>query len=138
MNINFSQNSNAEIEYTNTNESYTPKKFTFLNIFIFVVCLLLAFAFWCFALYAEDPIIEKNITVNFVLVNGNANEYLDIQAKKITVYGERSILENVTSINVKIERSEFEKYDTKTLVDLQYPKMISSKTQEIYLTLHSK
>lgn len=138
MKIKFSKNSDTEVEYTTAGEVNAPKKFRILNVFIFIFCLALAFVFWCYALYVEDPIIEKNITVNFILINAESGEYLDTQSKNITVYGEQSILGNVNSINVKIDRKEFAKYDTKTLVNLQYPKKISSKTQQLYLTLHTK
>ena len=55
-----------DVDYSDVSNNYKPKKFKAVDILIFVVCLILAFAFWCYAIYLDDPIIEKKVTVNLI------------------------------------------------------------------------
>ena len=126
-----------EVEYAHKNDSYTNRKFKKINILIFLICLSMAFVFWCYALYIDDPISQKNITVNFVLVGGDSSEMILPAHKSITVYGERSVLSSISSIKVEVKRSEFKEYNKDTVVVINYPKNIGSETKEITLRLIS-
>ncbi|MGM9632517.1 MAG: hypothetical protein ACI3XL_05445 [Eubacteriales bacterium] len=125
----------AEIEYAERN-SGNPRKIKKIDILIFILCICLAFIFWCYALYVDDPIIEKNITVNFVLEGGESNEFLMPATKKIVVYGEKSVLDNMTTVTVKVKRSDFTEYNTDTLITIEFPNHIRSKTEQVILQLN--
>lgn len=126
-----------EVEYAQKGEAYTNRKFKKINILIFLVCLSMAFIFWCYALYIDDPIIQKNVTVNFVLVGGDSSEMILPAHKSITVYGEKSVLSGISSIKVEVKRSSFKEYNKDTLVEINYPKNIDSETKSITLKLIS-
>lgn len=124
-----------DVDYSDVPNNYKPKKFKAVDILIFVICLILAFAFWCYATYLDDPIIKKKVTVNFVVDGGNTNETLSPASHTITVYGKRSLLNDLTSLTVKVNRSDFKEYDVSTLVNIKYPNNISSDTKQIKLKL---
>ncbi len=126
----------AEVEYVEKSTSYTAKKFKKIDILIFVFCLALAFIFWCYALYVDDPVIQKNVTVNFVLEGGQSNEFILPTSQKIMVYGERSVLENINAVTVKVKRSDFNAYNKDTLITLEFPNNIQSYTKQVKLQLN--
>ena len=135
MNNELNTPNTTEVNYSEADNEYSPKRFKAIDILIFGVCLVLAFAFWCYAVYLDDPIIEKNITVNFILEGGNANETLSPASYTIQVFGKRSDLKDLTSLTVKVNRSDFKEYDVPTLRNIKYPANISSDIKQIKLKL---
>lgn len=137
MDNQISQNNVLDVENAEKATGYSQKKFKTVDILIFAACLILAFIFWCYALYVDDPIIEKGISVNFVLVDGADNEYVTPIAKRIVVYGPLSKL-STSSITVKVNRSEFDDYNTATKIKIAYPEGINSNTTHLELQLNKK
>ena len=135
MNSELNTINSSEVNYSESSNEYRPKRFKVIDILIFGVCLVLAFAFWCYAVYLDDPIIEKNITVNFIVEGGNANETLSPASYTIQVFGKRSDIKDLTSLTVKVNRSDFKEYDVPTLINIRYPANVSSDTKQIKLKL---
>lgn len=106
-----------------------------INFFIFLVCLLLAFIFWCYALYINDPVIQASVTVRFELVGGDTNDQLSTTSKTMIVYGKRSFLDNKTVVNAKIQRSDFNEYNKSTLVKIDFEKFVESENNYVYLEI---
>ena len=129
-------------------EEYIPKKYKKIDLVIFILCILIAFTIWDYSINLDDPIIKKELTVKFVLVNNTDDEYIsvpseggenqDIPSKKILVYGAKSKLSDVDDITVKINRLRFVEYDKDTNITLNYPNYISSATKQVVLQLHSE
>ena len=131
---------NIEIDYTandidNSTEKSKRSKFRFVDILIFLVCLVAAFIFWCYALYVDDPVIEKTIVVNFVLENAQEGDRLNKGSAKITVYGEQSLLTQTRNINVTVDRSQFDVYNQDTTVTFELPENFYCESNEIVLQL---
>lgn len=124
-------------ESASSNEEYTPTKFKKIDILVFAVCLLLAFAIWCYAHYINDPIVTKQVTVNFVLENASVGETLSKKYENINVYGLESAIGAVSEITVYVDRSEFNNYDTETSITVDYPEGVNSHTDSVILELHS-
>ncbi len=137
MDNQISQNDVFDVENPEKATGYSQKKFKTIDILIFAACLILAFVFWCYALYVDDPIIEKGISVNFELVGGGEGEYIAPEAKRIVVYGPLSKL-STSSITVKVNRSEFNDYNTSVKIKITYPEGIGSDTTQVDLQLKKK
>lgn len=138
MNKDLGTDYSSEFEYQSDGKSSKGRKFRAIDVLIFIICLFMAFVFWCYALYVDDPVIEKSITVNFVVDGGDSTDILTPASRRIVVYGKRSELNSVSAITVKIKKSEFKGYDTPTTITIQYPKNISSDTKQIVLKLTKK
>ena len=126
-----------EVETSEKAPVYTQKRFKKVNFLIFALCLVMAFVFWCYALYLDDPIMEKVVTVNFVLEGGEATDSITPVTRKVTVYGEKSVLSEINTITVKINRNQFAEYNVDTVITIQYPKNIESVTKQLTLKLIS-
>ncbi len=126
-----------EVETSEKAPVYTQKRFKKVNFLIFALCLVMAFVFWCYALYLDDPIMEKVVTVNFVLEGGEATDSITPVTRKVTVYGEKSVLSEINTITVKVNRNQFAEYNVDTVITIQYPKNIESVTKQLTLKLIS-
>ena len=126
-----------EVETSEKTPVYTQKRFKKVNFLIFALCLVMAFVFWCYALYLDDPIMEKVVTVNFVLEGGEATDSITPVTRKVTVYGEKSVLSEINTITVKVNRNQFAEYNVDTVITIQYPKNIESVTKQLTLKLIS-
>lgn len=133
MSTNYTDYTANEID--NSTEKSKRSKFRFVDILIFVVCLVAAFIFWCYALYVDDPVIEKTIVVNFVLENAQEGDRLNKGSAKITVYGEQSLLTQTRNINVTVDRSQFDVYNQDTTVTFELPENFYCESNEIVLQL---
>jgi YbbR domain-containing protein len=140
MNINFTNENNPSVEsveFAEKSEQYTKKGFKKVDILIFITCFLAAFFIWCYANYVNDPIIIKEVTVEFVLVNAPENESINPSKKKISVYGEKSVLNSITNntITIYVDRSEFEGEDKNIKYDFKCPSGIHSHVDTFDITL---
>ncbi len=93
------------------------------KLIIGILCVLIALGFWCYANYLDDPIIQKEITVDFVLVNGDANQDILPDKVNILIYGEKSVLNSITNntITIHVDISEF-KNQNETNYKIDLPK----------------
>lgn len=140
MNINYASEDNRnvqEVEYVEKSEVYSPKKLKKADFFMLIFCILAAFAIWCYANFINDPIIVKEVTVDFVLVDAHNQEVITPSKVNIEVYGEKSILDSIrnNTITVYVERSEFESYNSLTTITIEYPDGIHSHKNQIQLKL---
>lgn len=135
MNNEFQNEVRTDVETNHRNEGYSPRRFKKIDILIFAMCLILAFVFWCYALYVNDPIMKKNVTINFVLEGESEGEVLYNDSIRIPVYGERSILANKNTFTIQVDRSEFSEYGEETIVTIDFPENIDSDYKEVVLIL---
>lgn len=133
MNTNYSNNDLNEVE--NPYKTDSSRKFKKTDILIFIVCLALAFAVWCYALFADDPVIEKNVLLNLVLEDGAYNESLECDIDSITVYGARSLLSGVSGMDVSVSRSDFAEYGEYITVTVDYPDGVEGEVKQIKVRL---
>ena len=124
-----------ENESSNTQEEYVPKKSRTVDFLILLACLIAAFIFWCSAHYIADPIIEKEIDVKFVLVNGAENEYIVQDPIRLVFFGKESVLKKLEVIEMKVERSVFVDYDVDTKVSTPKTNDYHTHTKEVMLQL---
>ncbi len=133
MSTNYNDYSINDID--SSNESNGKFKLRFVDVLIFIVCLVAAFVFWCYALYVDDPVIEKTVIVNFILENANEGDKLSKGSAKIVVYGEQSLLARTRNINVTIDRAQFDLYNQDTVITFELPDNYYSETNEVVLQL---
>ena len=124
-----------ENEVSNSQEEYVPKKSHTVDFLIILGCLIVAFIFWCSAHYIADPMVEKELSVNFVLVGGAENEYIVQDSIRLVFYGKESALENLEVIEIPVERSLFDEYDTDTEVPTKKTDAYHTHTKEVTLQL---
>ena len=135
MNIELTNETENEVEFVEQNNTNTRKSFRKYELLVFLGCLLFAFIIWCYANYLEDPIIQKEVTVRFVLTNAEDGEVITDSTEQVMIYGERSSLATVSVITVYVERSMFSKYDEPTMIPIEYPEHIHSHVTGIELQL---
>lgn len=135
MSIDHQHDDMMDMGFTQSNEPATKKKFKKINILVFFLCIVLAFAFWCYALHVNDPVIKKTVAVELVLVGGAEDEALTSSQSIVEVYGVRSALGSVDKITVKVDRGGFSAYDKDRAVTLTLPQNIESKTEQISVRL---
>ena len=135
MNIELNNETENEVEYAEKNNYTVAKRFKKFEIFIFLGCLVLAFMIWCYANYLDDPIIQKEITVYFVLEGGEANEDIETRSSKIVVYGEQSVISDMVAITNYVDRELFGDDKTKINYTIDYPDGVHSHITEIELEL---
>lgn len=135
MNNDFQNDLVNEVENHNKSDSYTSKRFKKIDVLIFALCLILAFVFWCYAQYVDDPIMKKNVTINFVLVGASDGEVLLKDSIRIPVRGERSVLSNKNSFTITVDRSEFSDYNKETVIQIDFPENVDSDYKEVVLVL---
>lgn len=135
MNSNYQQEDMNELEISQRSDSYSSKKFKKIDILIFLSCLALAFVFWCYALYVDDPVIEKTLMIDMTLENGSALERIELEEIRVSVIGPRSELTPISVIRMSVDRSEFSEYDEYITVELQYPDGIDGNVREIKVKL---
>lgn len=97
------------------------------KLLIGILCVLIALGFWCYANYLDDPIIQKEIIVDFVLVNGDANQDILPDKVNILIYGEKSVLNSITNntITIHVDISAF-KNQNEINYKIDFPKGIHS------------
>lgn len=118
-------------------EDESSKKSNVINFLIFLGCIVIAFAIWCYANFTVDPMIEKELIVQFVLEDGATNEYLTPVYHSFTFYGPKSAFANIKDNTIKfiVKRSIFKNYDEPITVKLNYGDDYHSHTTEVELTL---
>ena len=119
------------------NDEYSNRRFRNVDILILIACFLLAFTFWCYAHYINDPIIEKTITINFVLDGAESFEHLEEDSYKFVVYGTQSELSNINEVTIHIDRSDFTSYNTETTISIDHPDYYHCLTEHVNLILLS-
>lgn len=134
MNENF-DNNEVKLENNHKSEEFSTRKIKKIDVLVFIACLLIAFSVWCYASYLADPIVRQEISINLVLENGDASEYLTANDKTITVYGEKSVLSGVTSLTVKVDRSVFDSYNSDVVIDIDFPSGIQSHQEQVTVQL---
>lgn len=133
MNTSYQSNDMNEIE--NPYKTDSSRKFKKIDILIFIICLALAFAVWCYALFVDDPVIEKDVFLNVILENGAYNEALELDVKSVTVYGARSVISEVSKIDISVARSDFSEYGEYITVDIKYPDGVAGDIEQIRIKL---
>ncbi|MBO5715166.1 MAG: hypothetical protein J6S23_02080 [Clostridia bacterium] len=140
MNINFTTADSPEVqkvEFVDKADEYRQKRFKKSDVLVFIVCIIGAFLIWCYVNYVDDPIIQKEVTVDIVLVNGSLNEYIVPNKMKISVYGEESVINSISdnTITVYVERSKITDYDTTVDYAIEYPQGVHSHTKSVEIKL---
>lgn len=130
-------NDNLEVDVSQKHDEYSTTRFKKTDILIFLACLLLAFICWCYAHYIDDPILEKTVTVNFVLDGGNGTEYLSVTSKKMVIYGIESDISDIDEITIHVDRSVFKSYNTDTQIDINQSHLYHFSSNTIDLKLLS-
>ncbi len=143
MNKHFNDEENSVIENNVDNEQvevYVKKRSGKGNKFIIgMLCVLIAVVFWCYANYLDDPIIQKEITVDFVLVDGEKNQDIYPDKVNVVVFAEKSLLDSFqnNTIPVYVKISEFN--DSKSInYKIDYPHGIHSNTNNKTLDLRDR
>lgn len=140
MNINFTTEDSPQVEqveFVDKADEYTYKKLKKSDILVFVICIIGAFMFWCYVNYLDDPIVTKEVTVDFVLVDGSVNEYIVPNKVKVWVDGEESTINalNDNTIKVYVQRSDFEDFDTPINFVIDYPKGVHGDTKSVEIKM---
>lgn len=133
MNIERNNESEYEVEYV---EEYTPKttsKYKKFQVFIFLGCLLLAFFVWCYANYLDDPIIQKEVALTFT-VEGSNNHVIQ-SSYTIVIYGEKSVLSEISEIENKVNSNEFSDDNLTITKNVKLPSGVHTHNDEVELTL---
>lgn len=133
MNTNYSNDDLNEVE--NPYKADSSRKFRKIDILIFIVCLALAFVVWCYALFIDDTVIEKDVLLNFVLEGGAYNESLECDTRSITVYGSKSLLSGVSKIDVSVSRTDFAEYGEYVTATVEYPDGVEGEVKQIKVRL---
>lgn len=143
MNKHFNDEENFVIENNADNEQvevHMKKRSGTGNKFIIgMLCVLIAVVFWCYANYLDDPIIQKEITVDFVLVDGEKNQDIYPDKVNVVVFAEKSLLDSFqnNTIPVYVKISEFN--DSKSInYKIDYPHGIHSNTNNKTLDLRDR
>ena len=108
------------------NTKSTSKSSTRFNLLIYLMCFLLALIIGFYMNFLEDPIMNKRITVRFVLVDGEQSDYITPMYGLYEFYGTQSDFDKIKgTITVEISKNEFIKdgeycYDVPMQVDVQY------------------
>lgn len=116
-------------------EEYSSKKINKFSVILFIGCIILSAAIWCYANFINDPMMEKEIMVNFVLKNGASHEYLSPAFSAFTFYGEKSVLDNMNVVTIEVDRSLFDSYGDPTSVPIKYADNFHSHISEVILEL---
>lgn len=135
MNIELNNATENEVEYAEKSNHLINKRFKKYEIFVFLGCLVLAFLIWCYANYLDDPIIQKEITVDFVLIKAEEQEKISIHSKKIVVYGEQSVVADLVAITNYVDRNLFAEDNTKINYEIDYPDGVHSHQTHIEIEL---
>ena len=129
MNIERNNATENEVEYVEKDYKQTSK-FKKFELLVFIGCLAFAFLMWCYANYMDNPIIQKEVKLEFEYEGDGT--ILSIPST-IVIYGEESVLSNIQTITVKIDGT-LKKGEKKTIkVDL--PEDVYSHNREIEIFL---
>lgn len=138
MNIKLNNETENEVEFVE-NEDYSPKnRYKKYKMLMLIGCILLAFVVWCYANYLDDPIIKKSvdIEVSGEVISDNI-DYVVIDTKsgkeinKVEIYGEKSALISVNTIEIILDESQFTDGKTSITVQLPLEDGVHSHTSEI-------
>lgn len=140
MSIKFTNEDNPsveKVEFVDKTHEYTHKRFKTRDILIGAFCLIAAFFIWCYANYVDDPIIQKQVTLDFVLVHGESYEDIKPDKMSVWVYGEESVLSSIhnNTITIYVDKSKFNGYDTVLNYEIDYGDNIHSHTKSVELKL---
>ena len=129
MNIERSNTTENEVEYVDKIDKQ-PTRFKKLELLVFFGCLALAFLLWCYASYLDDPIIQKEVTLNFELNGNPGNGYVISNPSTIVIYGEESILSNINTVKVIINQETYNVGD-KLDIEVELPNNVYSRDPQI-------
>ena len=137
MNIERTNETENEVEFVEKETEFTSRKITKTKILIFIACLIFSFVVWCYANYLDDPIIKKDLQINFSWDSSDRNVSfvaVDAEGKRIDfieVYGEQSKVYPLDKITVKIKQSQFVDGNDTIEVEIELPDDVHSHTQKI-------
>ncbi len=144
MNIELNNATENEVEFVENVAHRPSNRFEKLKIFIFLGCLIFAFVVWCYAHYLDDPIVLVDRDIKCVWNDGSGRglqvEITDMEGNvidKLAVYGERSVIYSVDTIQIELKKSDFENSDTK-VIDIEFPKDVHSHTTQVVVRLISE
>ena len=107
------------------------------KLFIGILCVLIAVGFWCYANYLDDPIIIREINVEFVLSENGVLSNVVIDKEVIEVYGEKSVLSSIpittNTLVISVDINEFKNSETINF-QIKYPDGIHSHVTQQQLT----
>ena len=98
------QNAN-EIEYEQKTGDYAVARNKKFDWIVLLFCVIVAFFIWAYALNITDPIIEKEIEINYNFV-GLESDSVELEFDTVLVYGPSSSLESLEAIEVVVNKSE--------------------------------
>lgn len=134
MNIEFNNATENEVEYAEKNNYSTSAKYKKYELLILLGCLVLAFLVWCYANYLDDPIIQKNVDLVVYLNDGNPGDEI-FYYKKVTVYGEESLISTISEIQIEVDRDKFKDSNSEITVDIDYPTNVHSHQKTVTVKL---
>lgn len=117
-----------EIGYEHKTGDYSVSRSKRFDWVILIVCILVAFFIWAYALNITDPIVEKEVNVYYNFEGFELGE-TKVEFYSVLVYGPSSVLESVDAIEINVNKSEF--YN-KTEIDkkIKYPSRINPVDEE--------
>ena len=98
------QNAN-EIEYEQKTGDYSVSRNKKFDWIVLIFCVIVAFFIWAYALNITDPIIEKEVEINYNLVGLERNGII-FEFDTVLVYGPSSLLESLNTIEVEVNKAE--------------------------------
>lgn len=137
MSENYHNDALAENEGVGVGSRYSSKKFKKTDILIFIACLLFAFVFWCYALFVDDPVIERQVALYAVLEGGSADEYVVLSEVTVSVYGAESVMNSFGELTVYVDRDAFSATGESVTVEIAYPDGARGELGEVGATLYS-
>ena len=133
MNIERNNTTENEVEYVE--KIHNPhSKFKKFELLVFIGCLAFAFMMWCYANYIDDPIIKKEVTLDFRLDDQPGNGSVSSNPSTIVIYGEESILSGINKITVSVKREDFDE-DRKITIEVKLPDDVYTHDDEIEIEL---
>ena len=88
-------------EFDETGEQIVQKKLNHWNILIFLGCIIIAFAVWCYAGYLKDPIVAGTVKYRFELERSADVSYMiENSIKEIHVYGRQSAFKELEKFSI--------------------------------------
>ena len=133
MNIERNNETEYEVEYVEENTLKTTSRYKKFQVLIFLGCLLLSFFVWCYANYLDDPIIQKEVALTFT-VEGGQGEVIQ-SSYTIVIYGEKSVLTEITEIVNKVNYNEFSEDNLTITKNVKLPSDVHTHNDEVELTL---
>ena len=127
-----------ELEYEQKTGDYSTERNKKFDWLILVFCVLLSVVIWLIALNANDPIIEKDLTLVCTFEGEGEHPTLTPSFQTVRVYGTESALSGVNEIIIALDPSDFAAAGVHT-ENIVYPdgvKPVDSKYKSVDISVN--